>query len=245
MNRTLDFFSPERSAARYIIGTATLTVAIQIVYDLAKEPFGLLGGVALAALLIVVVVLILLLDLRLTRRRRMAPVARPVTPHKGLILLISPGNLEVPLQSIQHHQGVLQHCWLIASQGHGEDCLASQRTAAELAAQIRQRWPGVAVHYGSDFQVDPDDVGSAWRLVDQIYASAAEYQLTVQDILADITGGLKPMTAGMALACLAPERDMQYMRTMRDQSGNPQRGASLTPVHISTQAIGPTASGKA
>jgi hypothetical protein len=237
MNRTLGFLSPERSVARYIIGTAALTVAIQIVYDLAKTPFGLLGGVILAALLIVIVVLILLLDARLARQRLTAPVARPAAPHKGLIVLVSPGKLDVPLQSIQHHAQLLQHCWLIASQGSGQDCLASQRTAAELAEQIRLRWPKVEVHYGSDYQADPDDVVSAWKLVDQIYAAAPQFDLAAPDILADITGGLKPMTAGMALACLAPERDMQYMKTVRDENGEPQRGAPLIAVQISTQEI--------
>jgi hypothetical protein len=237
MNRYLGFLSPERSVARYIIGTAALTVAIQIVYDLSKEPFGLLGGAALAALLLLLVALILLLDARLARQRLVTPVARPATPHKGLILLISPGNLDVPLQAIQHHQQTLQHCWLIASRGDGQDCLASQRTAGQLAQEIGRRWPSVETHYGSDYQADPDDVVSAWRLVDQIFASASTFGLSAQDILADITGGVKPMTAGMALACLAPERDMQYMKTLRDESGEPQRGAPLTAMQISTREM--------
>jgi hypothetical protein len=238
MNRTLGFLSPERSVARYIIGTAALTVAIQIAYDLAKIPFGILGGLALAGLLILVVVLILLLDARLARQRLVGPVAnKPAAPHKGLIVLVSPGNLDVPLQSVQHHAQVLQHCWLIASHGGGQDCLASQRTAAELAEQIRLRWPQVQVHHGSDYQADPDDVVSAWKLVDQVYAAASQLDLAATDILADITGGLKPMTAGMALACLAPERDMQYMKTVRDENGEPQRGAPLIAVQISTREI--------
>jgi hypothetical protein len=238
MGKPLDFFSPERSMIRFIIGTAALTVAIQIVYDLVKERSGLIGGIGLALLLILAMLSMLWLDARLITRRALKPEEHPITPHKGLILMISPHNTFVPLESIRHHQQALEQCWLIASQGEGEDSKASQDTAEELAKIIHEKWPGVQVHFGSDYQVDPDNIESTWQMVTKIFDRlAGERSLGEKDVVADITGGLKPMTAGMALACSHPERAMQYMKSERGEHGDPLRNTPLMAVQISTRAI--------
>ena len=42
------------------------------------------------------------------------------------------------------------------------------------------------------------------------------------------------MTAGMTLACLAHDRDMQYMMALRDDKGEPRRDVPPEPVKIDT-----------
>jgi hypothetical protein len=50
------------------------------------------------------------------------------------------------------------------------------------------------------------------ELVDSIYRDATdEMGLAEQSIVADYTGGTKSMTAGMVLACLSPNRRLQYI----------------------------------
>jgi hypothetical protein len=48
--------------------------------------------------------------------------------------------------------------------------------------------------------------------VDSIYRDATdEMGLAEQSIVADYTGGTKSMTAGMVLACVSPNRRLQYI----------------------------------
>jgi len=52
------------------------------------------------------------------------------------------------------------------------------------------------------------------------------------DVIADITGGQKPMTAGMALACLAKGQQVQYMKAKRGPNGEPDTSVPPEPVKI-------------
>ena len=61
--------------------------------------------------------------------------------------------------------------------------------------------------------------------------------LKAEEIIADITGGQKPMTAGMALACLAKNLDMQYMKARRNEQGEPDLTVPPEPVKIDTTFI--------
>lgn len=224
----LEFLSPERSILRYMIGTATLTVVVQILYDLAKEPFGIYGGLALALLLISIVWLILWIDQRIQdKRTRLKLEDVPIKAHPGLIVMVSPQNKDVPLKVVAHHQPALRHCWLVATKD-------SLQTAIELAAEIRRNWPAVQVHDAElSNLVDPDYSQGTWQRVENIYAQARELGLKEEDIVSDITGGLKPMTAGMAIACLPRNRPLQYLKTVRDKDGRPIPDAPTVVMKIS------------
>jgi len=233
-NILLDFVSPERSIPRYIIGTAILTVVVQILYDLVKEPWGITGAVILMIVLIVSVFLILWFDYRQFKKTTLIKLEDiDIEPHCGLILMISPGNSEVPLGAIKHHQDKLRHCWLIATK-------ESLGTAIDLAAEIRKNWPNVSVHDAEENNlVNPDFTQSTWQRVEKIYTGAQELGLREEDIVADITGGPKPMTAGMAIACLPRNRPMQYLKTVRDESGNLLKGGDNVFLEISIKAAVP------
>ncbi len=106
-------------------------------------------------------------------------------------------------QAIVYHQRRLEHCWLIATSGEG----GSLATAQELAQHF-----GPAGIRSAIWQViDPAQVEETFALVDWIYThelSAAG--LAEREVIADITGATKPMTAGMVLAC-GRRRPMQYL----------------------------------
>ncbi len=134
-------------------------------------------------------------------------ISTTATPAHGLILLISPRRSTERLedmasyQAILYHLRQLTHCWLIATTGEG----GSLATAQELV----RYFPHVKSTIWQVF--DPTHVDETFALVEHIYTTDIPAAgLTAAIVIADITGGSKPMTAGMVLAC-GSQRTMQYM----------------------------------
>jgi len=229
MKSLKDFFNPERSLLYFFLGTAALTIFIQIVYDIFKEYLGLWGGIGLAVLLVLILLSIIYIERRWLRKVMQPIQDLGIDSHPGLILLISPKNTEVPLRSVTHHASKLKYCWLIATS-------QSLATAQEVKAAINNRFPNVIVNNPDDCLVDPENIESTFNKVDLIFhLGTKDYGLPENEIVADITGGLKPMTAGMALACFTLDRKMQYMKTLRDEYGDPLKGESPIPVQITLE----------
>lgn len=229
-----NFLSPDRSIIRYVVGTAALTVTIQFLYDISKEWLGVPGAIGLVFALIVIVLTMFWWDIRRARKRsEFVPEKKPIDPRKGLIILVSPSNMHVPLSGIEHHQKKLSHCWLLASK-------ESQPTADDLVKIIHQRWPQVKIADVKNMEVNAHDVESTWKRVREIFTSLGpQNNLTERDIIADITGGNKLMTAGMALACMAPNRDMEYMYVPRNPVDGEPISDKLIPLLISKKLIDP------
>ena len=228
------FLNLEGSLVHYILGTAMLTIVLQFIYDMVDGQWQLWGTGGLSLLL-----LGLTFYLVWNEYRKEAEAAKMVVQNdkadqrKGLIVLVSPGNTEVPMIAINHHAETLQHCWLVASQ-------ESYSTADEIETEVHKLYgQRIKVHDVMEYLVkDANDIKNAWKIVDMIYAKdAGENGLLETDIIADITGGTKPITAGAALACSSESRDMQYITTPRDDDGNPISGAPRIPVLIRSQFI--------
>ena len=150
------------------------------------------------------------------RRERTQQIPEPRTlsavrpdPAPGLIVLVSPQRATERLedlasyQALAFHQRRLSHCWLIATNGPGGSLATAQALAQHFGA------------YGINSTIwqvlDATHADETFALVEQIYsAEVPEAGLAEQDVIADITGGTKPMTAGMVLAC-GDRRPMQYM----------------------------------
>lgn len=226
--RWLAFFDPTRSIPLYIIGTAALTLGLQAAYDWANDPMYFQGGYWLAAAAVAVAAAILVYSAirrPVVGRVHIQEEHKPA-PRQGLVLLVGPTEAATP-HAIDYHLPALKHCWLIGT-------IESQPTAAALS----QRYGGrVQIHYGSpDYVVHPDEMKSTYDRVVQILeqATSQDYGLTTKDLIADFTGGLKPMTAGMTLACLAHNTDLQYMKAPRDAHGQVISGATPEPIRIDT-----------
>jgi hypothetical protein len=227
--RLLAFLDPNRSAGLFIIGTAALTVAITVIYDTTKEALGLWGAWILAGGL-----LVLALAIMIYQTVRRAAVGRvgiqeglKPEPRRGLIVLVSGAKATAPA-AIEYHlrAGTLQVVWLIAS-------VQTLPVAESLARDYRDHI--TAVRWGEDYRVDPDRVEDTYNAVTRILEQeVGTYQMDPQHVIADLTGGMKPMTAGMTLACLAHNRDMQYMMAIRDEKGEPRRDIPTEPVKIDT-----------
>jgi len=229
-DRVLAFFDPNRSVTFFVVGTAALTVAVTVMYDTVKESLGLWGGWGLALFLVVVAVAAI--TYQAVRRQVVGQVdiseeMKP-KPRRGLILLVSP-HLGTAPYAIEYHLGTLEACWLLASPD-------SVKVAEQLYETYRDQIPYIA--YGTSYTVDADEVEETYIQVLLIYErELPRYGLKVEEVIADITGGQKPMTAGMALACLAKNLEMQYMKARRSEQGEPDRSVPPVPVKIDTTFI--------
>jgi hypothetical protein len=229
-DRLLAFFDPNRSIAFFVVGTTVLTVAVTVMYDTVKDSLGLWGAWGLALLLVVVAVAAI--TYQVVRRRVVGQVGiseemKP-KPRRGLILLVSPHPGTAP-HAIEYHLGTLEACWLVASPD-------SVKMAGQLHQDYRDRIPYIA--YGMGYTVDADEVEDTYTQVLRIYEQELPQRgLKAEEVIADITGGQKPMTAGMALACLAKNLDMQYMKAWRNERGEPDRSVPPEPVKIDTTFI--------
>jgi hypothetical protein len=64
------------------------------------------------------------------------------------------------------------------------------------------------------------DAQSTYRAVREIFErEVAEVGLTADDVIADITSGTKPLTAGMVLAALTCGGALEYVQSQRDAGG--------------------------
>lgn len=141
---------------------------------------------------------------------------------QGLILLVSQLRTGEPLSAhsaypaIDYHRGTLRRCWLIAT----DDSLA---TAEALA----QHFGAYRLESSIHMVANGGDVADTLAVVTSIYAQLEqEGTFSTANVIADITGGTKPMTAGMVLAC-GIARPMQYMLF-------PKKGLPSLPVLLHT-----------
>lgn len=128
--------------------------------------------------------------------------------YEGLVVIIGPGRKDTTPDELSHSPAIEYHleqrgkdlvCWLIAS-----------NRSVHIAEQVRERYESEckAIHVHA---IDAFDVQDAYNTTEEIYAEGwTMHQLRPEQIISDYTGGTKPMSAGMLLAC----RDrwpLQYM----------------------------------
>lgn len=216
----------------FCLGVLFLSVASNWVYDIARSPRDLLTAHSLGVLIALVVMLGLAYWLYQQDRRKLLErleiqasfiESATVPPRRGLIWLLSPGSVDHPAFAIAHHYGreephALEHCWLIMTRG--------DRRIEEARQALEERLEALGIQVQlHPVEVPRPDVESTYRAVDRVYQEGlAEVGLSPEQVVADITGGLKPMTTGMALACLLRDLDLEYVETDRDEWGQPIDG---------------------
>jgi len=141
-----------------------------------------------------------------------------IVPHRGLIWLLSPRSIDLPLIAIRHHQPALTHLWVIRTRG--EDAL--EQAFETLAERLEDEQPEVKV---VAIDIDAPTVICACEAVQNIYQFYLRAAgLHPEEVVADFTGGLKPLTAGMFMACSANNWPMEYIATERLVNGQPVPG---------------------
>jgi hypothetical protein len=93
----------------------------------------------------------------------------------------------------------LERVWLITTKD-------ADQTASELKQQYEKERLSVTIVPLND----PWDLLTSRDVVEGIYRERLGV-LTEPDVIADFTGGTKPMTVGMIFACMSPSRTMEYV----------------------------------
>ena len=173
----------------------------------------------LLAIGVALIVGLWVLHLALEKREPLELVPEEERPPRfsGLIVLVGTGRKDIKPEKLSHNPAIEYHldceeaggesvrvCWLIATGG----VKGSVPVAREVRKRYESRCDKMILHVlNSAF-----DVQEAYLLVRRIYIEeAVEHGLTPEQIIADFTGGTKPMSAGIVLACREGRWPMQYM----------------------------------
>ena len=139
-----------------------------------------------------------------------------VPKRPGLILLVS--REESAMFAIRHHflDGPLRKVWLIPSAVLGNDDAAYfGESSLPIAQAIRASANAMARSAGRELEiiihptgVSPSDSQATFDYVRRIIR---ERHFQADEIVADFTGGTKPMTIGLVMACLSPDIPLEYV----------------------------------
>jgi hypothetical protein len=159
------------------------------------------------------------------RGQGLGPIADLPNPHKhqGLIFLFS--REETLREAIQYHQPTLEHCWLLVTP-----------EMRDRAAKALGHFPDLP--FTLHALGDRYDSQACYQAVLDIYRREAPRQgISPEQVIADITGGTKPMTMGMIVACLEGDYPIEHVPTAFDAAGQPT--GPLPPIQIRVQLQNP------
>jgi CRISPR-associated protein (Cas_Cas02710) len=133
---------------------------------------------------------------------------------KGLILLATKSNTEGAQFAIRYHlleQNTLETVWIIPSDSSTELEFGEGTYSNALKVQIMSKQ--LAQDIGKPLQVyirrsvSPADSQDTFDEVNSIFRRSG---YKPWEIIADFTGGTKPMSVGMIMACLKSDRELEY-----------------------------------
>lgn len=215
------FFTP-RFPVYFIFGALALGVAGNMLSDLAKRylaPGDEAGRLALI-LLIALIGLGLLVFLAysagaIQRRVIAAPPYRVVDrpqprPARGLIAFVSLQQRAHLEKALSYHAERLERVWLIAT-----------ADSENLAVEIKNELETEKCKFVIEPLSHPYELLRSKEVVEHIYRSQLG-ELPEEDVVADFTGGTRPMAVGMIFACLSPSRSLQYVPARYDD-GKPDQ----------------------
>jgi len=127
---------------------------------------------------------------------------------KCLIILVS--NQDSAKFAIEYHlnKGSLEQVYLIPSNDSVSVQFGSstKEKAKEIQENCTKDFPILKVEI--DRKVSPADAQDTFDTVNKIFRTSG-YE--VDEIIADFTGGTKPMSVGMIMACLPTKRELEYV----------------------------------
>jgi len=133
-------------------------------------------------------------------------------PKRGLIILVS--NKNSAMHAVRYHlqDGRLERVWLIPSNEREQDKFGP--SSIGIAKEIETQCTTLAAEANRALkvkissEVSPADAQDTFDHVNRIFRVGG---FTPAEIIADFTGGTKPMTVGMIMACLPHERELEYV----------------------------------
>lgn len=117
---------------------------------------------------------------------------------------ISESQLYPPLLAMEYHRPALKHIWLLLTES------AKSQTYPIFMELAKALYPKIKSQIVSI--QNPDDIHDICNQVDRIYYDQEQkMRYANTDITADITGGPATATAGIVLACVHGDRQMEYL----------------------------------
>jgi hypothetical protein len=110
--------------------------------------------------------------------------------------------------AVEHHRNALRHCWIICS----PEARASFDDARELVRLLVPPTDDKEVQCHQADASQPLNIVEVQKVVEQIYEKALkDYSLLPNEVIADITSGLTPLSGGMILGTLDEARPIEYL----------------------------------
>ena len=205
----------------FVLGLLVVGLLADLAYDLLTGLVVAWGPVIGIFLLTGLAYLLYRQDRRRGRAiRAMVDESRLSPPHAGLIWLLGPGPLDHLLFALEHHWqgGGATHCWLVM-----QNVEPVREAFNRLSRQLLERGAVTRLH---PIYIQQLDVQAAYQAVRTVFErEAAEEGLQPDQVIADITGGTKPLTAGMVLAAITCGGALEYVESDRDDGGRPIPGS--------------------
>lgn len=186
----------------------------------------------LPPLLVLVAVVATVVALALWQGQRIVSVTKHFKPgglaqpdgKRGLIILVS--NADHALHAIRYHyatKGTLRYVWLIPSNDAESERFG--KGTGETAKTIKARCEALPSENpdqnatGRPLEAfilsqgaSAGDAQDTYDLVNRVYrVDADRLGFEPGDVIADFTGGTKPMSVGMIMACLPTDRSLEYV----------------------------------
>ena len=154
-------------------------------------------------------------------------------------LNIENSNFQPVTHAILQHAERTRHCWLIATTSdQGTGSLDFVNLLVEYLRQ--QKNLDCEFHAGREYTVrldaDAEVLKKTYDLViKKIFKEASDLGIPPDEMVVDITPGLRSMALGATLACLDAEHDIEFVGTKYDQTGRPV--GPLHPIIYGFEAI--------
>jgi hypothetical protein len=123
---------------------------------------------------------------------------------EGLNELYKVRGVGQTFRAIKHHLGRLEVCWLL--------CTGDVNEGKELVEYFIRKFGSRTVKVKSVPLESPNEIGSVHKAINDVYVNKIkEYNLEEKEVIADVTGGTTIMSSAMTLACISPDRDIEYV----------------------------------
>ena len=221
--RPLRYTLAETSWFGFVLNAILIAAAVNLVTSILLEVAGV-GWTLLVLILLPVAALTVINIYQQWRERHLSEGNRIIfnrpspTQKAGLIVMAS--NEQVQKQAIGYHAPGLQHVWIIVT---------PEMSGIGQALEVHVRAQGATPHWLA--LTSEYDVSMCYQLVREVFeVEAGRVQLQRGSIAADMTGGTKPMTAAMVLACADLNVDVLEHVPTRFVRGDPT--LPLRPIQV-------------
>lgn len=208
-----------------VVSAVLVAMLVELILEALFTWGGLkMGSIGVGGLAIITIVFVVFYHRsREARKNAIGAIADLPNPRRylGIIFLFS--NERTLRKAVEYHQP--EFCWLIVTP-------KMQQPANQAIANLNAEYPDLRF----DTVPIPNlyDTEACYRAVRNIYQyETARLELDPQEIISDITGGTKPMTMGMILACLERDHAIEHIPTEYKITGEPV--GPLPPIQISVR----------